>query len=244
MLKSDAGTTVYRATLLGREVVIKSWEVGAPWALLKAAFGASRAHRHWTGAQRLIALDIPTARPLAMARSRGALWLVMEALPGPSLLEELAHPSLSPRRQHALARNIARQLVALTLAGRYNRDHKPSNIIILDPETPDPCPAIIDTVAIRPLRPWRRADLYAMFAALVIEPTGCGHPPRRALMMRVLHEHQRELMRRIPNLLPDDPVVRRAARHADWMRITGLVLAHGDPSPKVNPLGGPPGGRV
>jgi hypothetical protein len=142
---------------------------------------------------------------------------------------------LSAREEHNLARALARQLVALTLAGRYNRDHKPSNLIILDSGAPDPRPAIIDTVAIKELRPWRRADLYHMFASLVIEPMGCGCPPRRPLMMRVLVEHQRELLRRIPDLLPPDPATRRAARHMDWMRIAGIVAEHGDPTPRVRP---------
>ncbi len=242
-LKEDGTTLVLRARVLSRDVVVKRWDLVTLLSRLKSLAGISRAFRQWHGAQWLSALDIPTARCLALITEsrdgRVRQFLVMEALNGPSLLDCLASPLLSPRQEHRLARAIARQLVTLTLAGRYNRDHKPSNLIVLRADTPDPVPAIIDTVAINKLRPWRRADLYAMFASLVIEPIGCGRPPRRSLMMRVLVEHQRELLRRIPGLLPDGSAARRAARHLDWMRIAGLIDAHGDPTPRINPLSNP-----
>ncbi len=239
VLKQEGRASVLRATLLGREVVIKQ----SLWRpRLKELFGLDRASSQWRGAQWLEAKGFPTARCLVLATSPRAnyphhRYLVMEAIEGKSLLEHLAARDLSVRQELALARAVARQLVSLTLAGRYNRDHKPSNLIVQNPRSVDPTIAIIDTVAIRKLRPWRRADLYAMFASLVIEPLGCGCPPRRALMMRVLVEHQRELLRRIPNLLPDDAAARRHARHLDWMRIAGIIDVHGDPTPRVNPLG-------
>ena len=242
-LKEEGGTRVFRTRALGRDVIVKRWELSTLDSRLKSLARSGRAFRHWRGAQALDAAGIPTARCLALltdgSRRPPRQYLVMEPLAGPSVLDCLARPLLRPRQEHALARAVARQLVALTLAGRYNRDHKPSNLIVLDAQSPEPRPAIIDTVAIHRLRPWRRADLYHMFASLVIEPTGCGCPPRRSLMMRVLVEHQRELLRRIPDLLPDDPGARRAARHMDWMRIAGLVAAHGDPTPRVNPLANP-----
>lgn len=235
-IKQEGETSVWRARLLGRDVIVKQ---RAGPATMKELCGLDRESRQWRGAQWLQAHGIPTARCLVLAttppRPR-CRWLVLEAIDGTTLLQLLAQNKLAPRQQHTLARALARQLAALTLAGRYNRDHKPSNLIVQNPGSPEPTIAIIDTVAIRKLRPWRRADLYAMFVSLVLEPMGCGCPPRRSLMMRVLVEHQRELLRRIPNLLPQDDAVRRAARHQDWMRIAGLIDAHGDPTPKVNPL--------
>jgi hypothetical protein len=237
-IKKDGPASVLRASLLQRDVVVKQW-VWRP--TLKGLFGLDRASRQWRGAQWLEAHGFPTARCLVLATSPRAnyphhRYLVMEAIEGTTLLEHLARHDLTVRQQHTLARALARQLVALTLAGRYNRDHKPSNLIVQNLESGEPTIAIIDTVAIRKLRPWRRADLYAMFISLVLEPVGCGCPPRRPLMMRVVVEHQRELLRRVPNVLPADPSIRRAARHQDWMRIAGLIDAHGDPTPRIDPL--------
>ncbi len=252
VLKGDRGVAVYRASMAGLDVVIKAWELGPGLPRIKQLLHASRAWRHWRGAARLQHASIPTARGLALLseRARGGLvveWLAMEALPGRTLLEVLAAIHADPgavtvKRQHALARVLGRQLADLERAGLFNRDHKPSNLIVAWSEehpadgthraADEPRVSMIDCVAIQGLgrHSWRRVR--RMLASLLIEPTGCGLAIRRGLRLRVLASF---LDAQAP--LPRD--LRRRAIRAGWTSVEALIHAHGDPTPRVNPLKSP-----
>ncbi len=228
LLKRDTTTTVHRATLRGREVVIKTWRLSAG-AKLKSLLASSRAHRHWRGAAWLAAHGFRTATCYALLRNPGTEVLIMEALPGKSVLHHLADRDLTVRQQHALAAELGRVVARFRARSdwrghAHNRDHKPSNLIAtsLDP----PQVAIIDCVAIR--HDWFDSDQpFRMLADLLIEPLGVGHPPRRTLMMRALLAYFREL-----DTAPDRA---KALRHF-WQEVTDTIRAHGDPTPRVNPL--------
>jgi hypothetical protein len=95
-------------------------------------------------------------------------------------------------------------------------------------------PVVIDCVAIRygPMTS-SRAGAHRMLASLVIEPTGCGCPPRRSLMMRALRaalESGRE-----PRRLPREQ--EKADTRALWRAVRDRVERHKDARPAVNPLG-------
>lgn len=220
-LKRDGDTAVYRATILGREVVLKWCGLRGPGDRLKALVGGSRADRHWRGARWLLDHGIRTGRPLVMLRERGrppGVWLILEYLPGKSVLQHLADGDLTPRQEHRIAAELGRIAGTIDRHGRYNRDPKPSNHIVLRAEGAEVQVGVIDCSAIRPRRP---GTLARMLAALVIEPLGCGCPPRRALMMRAVM------------------ACGAAARDALWRQARAIVEAHGDPTPRVNPLAGP-----
>jgi len=234
VLKHTDRVAVVRATImLGNEpqpVVLKTEPLhlgfGARglWHRLRLRLGATRPDRHWKSAAMLEASGaFPTAHCLALLRWRDTnrqhfLTLVMDSLPGQSLLAWMDQSgSLSVRTQHALARAVGVQTREMLERGLFNRDHKPSNLIVtqLDP----PKLALIDVVgvgaagarAIEPVRP---------LASLVLESMGCGVRPRKTLLMRTLTAFE------------PDP----AARKRLWKRVDSAVRAHGDPTPKDNPL--------
>ena len=226
VLKDDAGAAVLAGTMLGREVVVKRWTLASLGARLKSAAGMGRADRHWRNALWLRERGIGTARCLALATERrgGALarWLVMEYVPGPTLLELMR--SGRSRRQHAAAREVGRQLADFAAVRAFNRDHKPSNLIVRDVGGGLDS-AVLDCVAIRRGRRPER-----MLASLVIEPSGCGVPVRSALAMRVLGSF-------LGDDRPDGAA--RAIRNRLWAAVSERVRAHSDPRPRVNPLAPP-----
>jgi hypothetical protein len=232
ILKSEDGRLVLRGTMLGREVVVKHWPIDHTAQRLKAWIGASQAQRHWRAARRLAAAGIPTARPLAVLRGGthkgggGFERLIMEALPGRTLLDCAADATVPTRTQHRLAWAAGQLVRQLATAGFFNRDCKPSNIMVVDLERKSPIEvqpeqlSLIDCVGVR-CTLLRAGKLERMLASLLIEPLGCAIPPRRALMMRCL--------------LAATAGNRPAARQL-WPAIRAIILTHGDPRPRISPL--------
>lgn len=230
LLKADDLSRVWQATLLDTPVVIKATIVQGPINRIRSWMGRSRSFRQWEGAQLLSRAGVPTAEPLLLASSSppACEWLVLRAIEGPTVLETLAQRP-SADRLDRLATALGTQIRSMTHPTDgsppiFNRDHKPSNLI-LDP-TGDGTPTIVDTVGVR-LLGRARPDIAAarMVASLIFEPTGVGHPPSQPFVSRL-----------VGAAAGGDP--RRAAALA---RLTSaLVRAHGDPTPKVNPLNKPP----
>lgn len=234
ILKREGDSGVYRAALRGRDVVIKTRALRGV-DRVKLMLGHSRGARHWRGAEWLAGRGIATARPyvLAIERASGVAreWLVLECLSGRTVLRHIADCDLSVREEHALARAIAHQVFALSSAGRFNRDHKPSNIIA----APDG-PAIIDCVAIRP----GKGGAQRMLHALAVEPLGLGLLPRRALMARVVHGLVAAEHARGAGFPPAAQwLARRAARRAYWSLVAESLRRHGDAKPRTDPLATP-----
>lgn len=241
-LKEEGDDWVRRGTLrIGgqtREVVVKRRRARGPVEALKALAGHGRLLRQWRGASWLASRGIPTARPLALVQRIGPLGaeeiLATEALSGRSLLEHLAQHDLPPKRRRILAAAAGRLAARIALGGRFNRDHKPSNLIVTRLTDADAEIAVIDTVAIR----LGYTDLWGlerMLASMVIEPIGCGCAP-----------HPREL--RVAVRAAAAEVVRERKRPSSlvpvlawylWRAAATIIEAHGDPTPRVNPLGSP-----
>jgi len=151
---------------------------------LKCAAHASRLHRQWRGSERLAGIA-PTAPLIALVRGQrdqqSVLTLLMGEVPGPTLLEQMATGAADD-----LAEPVGSLLGRLTRSRLFNRDPKPSNLIV----SPDGL-AMIDTVAIRrTLQPVR--SLARMLAALVLEPTSVGCPPGRDWIERAARAALRE----------------------------------------------------
>lgn len=91
------------------------------------------------------------------------------------------------REELAIAREVGRQIASMIAHGRFNRDHKPSNLIVVW-RGGRAGVAVIDCVAILPL--WRGGgaggSLERMLASLCIEPLGIGVVPRRSLVLATL----------------------------------------------------------
>lgn len=165
-------------------LIAKTMRVTGLGDRVKIAVGASRLHRQWRGSKRLGGI-VPTAPLIALVTGlrdhQPVATLLMVAVAGPTLLEEMARSAADD-----LAEPAGRLLGTLARRRLFNRDPKPSNLIV----TPDGL-VMIDTVAIRPtLRPVR--SLARMLTALVLEPTGVGCPPGRDWLGRAIRAGARE----------------------------------------------------
>ena len=189
-------------------------------------------------------------------------YLVMECLDGPTVLEVLRGArrrdarempradagagrdpgapaaqfggrAIGIREELAIARELGRQISHMIAHGRFNRDHKPSNLIVVR-RAGGMRVAVVDCVAILPLSRGGGAGqaVERMLASLVIEPLGDGVPPRRSLALATL--------RAVLGLeRGGGAAVRQAGKRRMrglWMSIAARVSAHGDPTPKVKPL--------
>ncbi len=212
-------------------VVVKTWTLTRPRDALSRLAGSTQALRHWRGAATLASLGVPTAEPLAVFRRGRAETLVMREIPGKSLLrhlDEIARDvsTLDARGRAELARAVGDGVRALADRGWFNRDHKPSNIIVTEREGPmAPGEArfaigVIDAVGIR--RDRLRCGGLRMLTSLMLEPLGVDCPPSRALRMRAL--------------LGASDGASLKARKSAWRAVSQAVDEHGDPTPKINPL--------
>ena len=129
------------------------------------------------------------------------------------------------KRQHDLARRAGELTARLAAAGLFNRDHKPSNIIV-EHERPgapkSPGLVLIDTAGVTRLgarRPER------MLFNLVVEFVGTRTLPRRTLLMRALRAY-----------LDHANGSTRGTPRAVWDEVERLLAEHGDPTPKDDPL--------
>lgn len=224
-IKRDDRTSVRRARAADRDIVIKSWRLSRPKDLLNTLLIRTPGRRHWRGAARLARLGASSAPCLALLRSRAGLrfteTLLLEAVPGATLLEHLdmAARGASPfswREQRELARAVGAQVRGLTTQGWFNRDHKPSNLIVNSPNRV----VMIDVVAIR--RDRERTGGARMLTSLMLEPMGVGCVASRTMRMRVLKEASGGAS--------------LSARKMAWRGIAERIAAHGDPRPKINPL--------
>lgn len=259
LLKAGKHSFVGRATLDGQLVVVKWRELTSLNDRAKVIFGVSRAFRQWRGARLLAGAGIPAARPFALLVQHGIPgadsaaaksarndanpreWLILENIPGQTVLHHIAGGKLSLIDQHALARAVGVQVGAMLRAGLCNRDHKPSNLIA---EFVDGVPIVtlIDTVAIR--RRSNPGEMVRMLATLLIESIGVGVAPRGAIAFRVLRDAcaawlEGTLGRPLGTHKGDRKALRALVR-STARRIDQYIRFHGDPTPKDNPLVVPP----
>jgi len=217
VLKDRPDGTVCRRTLVARDLVFKTEPVSSPYRRLQVRFGLSRGRRTWDGACWLMDQGIKTARPLALIDGHTDAGqvecLVLEVIEGVTLLQHLADEPDSDRTRN-IAETVGRDLATIFLAGRYNRDHKPSNMIV-DPQAPHV--TIIDTIAIRPIAPGFE-PLERMLASLVLEPSALGVPGSWDFIGRVTHAASKAILQPSSGITPEtyaDRLLERVRRRVE-----------------------------
>jgi hypothetical protein len=235
VLKATPSVAVLGAVVEGRPVVLKCWRVGSPARRVYWLLRSSRGWRQWRGGARLARLGITTPEYVALVRGRDRLgWvevLVMERLRGRSVLEHMARPSLDVRAEHRAAEALAGQCACMARAGIFNRDHKPSNLVLLEPAGAAPRIGVLDTVAVpRMLARGRGRVLGPPLERLVLEAIGVGVGPRRALIARFVAAWVRAMA---------PGADERRLRREVWRAVSRAIEGHGDPTPKDNPLSPP-----
>ncbi len=238
VLKRDTRTTVLRATHPTHgALIIKTARLARAKDRLNALAARTQADRHVRATTRLERAGVPTAEVLLHVRGRDQATgdpresLVLRAILGRTLLHHL--DDLANRRagaidfptQCAVARALGAQLQRFAAARIFNRDHKPSNLIV-DLSEPEPHIAVIDAVDIK--RDRLKIGALRMLKSLMLEPLGCACPPPRTMRMRTLIAATTDAAH--PHGAP------RGARKAVWRAIEESIREHGDPTPKVNPL--------
>jgi len=248
-------------------VVVKCLALRAPRDLLSESLHRSRGWRQWHGAELLHRRGFDAARPLLLFRARtgsahdpeARRWvetLVLEHQEGRTLLEHLARPSEPIAEQHAIAHAVGRFARRLADQWILNRDHKPSNIVMVPKEAGGWRPTLIDTVGVRsaigsPLRTMlspgppipnpaaerrtQEALLCRMLATLLIEPIGVGHPVPMGLRWRALKATFEAPAGSQP-AEDTPPEVARTRARARWRRVQEIVERHADPAPLDDPL--------
>ena len=230
VLKDHSRGTVWQRELFGRECVIKCQKLDSPRRKLQSMLCASPAWRHWKQARWLLAHGFSTAEPLAIVRGRrdgtAVECLVLEYLSGRSVLEHLAGGGLSAGCEHRVAEAVAHLACRLARERRCNRDAKPSNLIVTSLHETGADLAVIDCADLRRCPPNDEAAIVRMLVSAALEPMGCGCLPRRAVRMRAVFTAAEVL----------DPANPRTRAKRLWRLIERAVAAHGDPTPKDDPL--------
>ncbi len=223
--KNDSGL-VARGAAGPIELVLKTQRLTSPGARLRSRLGLARLDNQWKGAARLQSRGFRAATCLLLGRLPASAdhpetdLLAMRALEGRTLLHALAQPNADTQALFAKAADLAGRLAK---AGLFNRDQKPSNIIVGE----DPEPAIIDTVAIRHARRTRAESLERMCFSLFVEPLGVG--------LDIHHEHLLAAANAaLPHLLERDPSDHETAEFI--ARVRRRLDLHPNPAPTDNPL--------
>lgn len=228
VVKTDDRSSVLSGEVAGRGVIVKTVVTSPMRSRAPASIGRTRLTRQWHGAEMLLENGFPTVEPVLMWQGRSsrghyAETLVMERVEGRTLLSVVAHARLGLAEERSLAAETGRLTGRLVTASLFNRDHKPSNILVADPpgngHAGHPRLVLIDTAGVTRLgsrRPER------MLFNLVVEFVGTKTLPRRSLLMRALEAYIEQ--------------VGAGDRREIWASVEDMLREHGDPTPKDDPL--------
>lgn len=227
ILKDDADRSVIKTALAdGSPIIVKCRRFRGFSSFVRRTFRHSPLQNEIRGLRTLARLNIPTSVPLAYIRGSTCEAIVLRYIPGPTLFEVLAGPPLTVAREQALCRAVAVEICTLLRAGYFNRDSKPSNLIVVG-DFSNPAISIIDAAGIKSSQGHTFA-LRLMLASLYIEPRGTKNTVRNALCMRMLHATVRELG-------ASSQDARRDA-HNLWRVVQNHIEYHGDPRPTHDPM--------
>lgn len=199
---------------------------------VQSILGRSKLHRQWRGAARLARAGVPAAAPLAMLRGasgrRACEVLVLDAIPGDTLLALLVRGPVPDERAGPLAGIIAGHLGRMARAGLANRDPKPSNIIVGSGEGGRPAATFVDTEGVQRRRT-ALDELAARFlASLELEVVGVGADPPRTFAGLIA--------RAVGAAGTADPARAESRSREITDRARQIVAGHADPTPKHDPL--------
>jgi tRNA A-37 threonylcarbamoyl transferase component Bud32 len=127
--KDKGAATVARVTLRDRQLVIKRCNIKSFWHRLWRCWRESRAFVSWREGNRMLALGLETAKPLAVIEERvfwlrGRAWLVLEHVEGENALVRLKNPE--QRREIGALQVLFAELQAARLS---HGDMKGTNLI-------------------------------------------------------------------------------------------------------------------
>lgn len=232
-------------------VLVKALDLSGPRDRLASWLGLSKLDRQWRGAQRLVRAGFATPEPLVqfLGRSVGHAGgdgpagkrvgcLVLAYVEGRTLLEVMARPG--SQEPVPLARAVGTHVGLMLRAGLFNRDHKPSNLLVptamseptsfrTNVRDADGRGAVVvlDPVGVRRVGRSTRALARArrrMLFALLVEPLGVGIEVGLRSRLETMHACAAVLG------LP-----RRVVRE-DFRAIDQMLFEHGDPTPEHDPL--------
>lgn len=239
ILKRDRESSVLTGNSALGAVVIKSMSIGGSRHAVSRLLGRTRLLREWRGNRLAADAGIAVAPLLALWRSRdtgGILTesLAMRRIEGQTLLEAMAAPSMNPAERLVLARAAGGLVARMLAAGLFNRDQKPSNIIISREEgghaASGPRLVLLDPVGVRRLSftsvtVARRRMLFS----LIVEPTGCDIDVPMPWRLAAMHAA-------LGSLAAGTSARARSTVRADFRAIDQMLFEHGDPTPSINPL--------
>ncbi len=181
LLKEDDRTSVFSGECSLGPVVVKTMRVDRLKDSASKAIGITRLMRQWKGWERLVGAGVDSPDCFVLFREASVESLVMRRAAGETLFEYIARQDTGITERIHVARLVGEMLGTLNAAGLFNRDGKPSNLIV--------SPGrdrlwVIDSVGVMGSR--RGHGMARMCANLIIEPTGLGNPVRTTDCMRVL----------------------------------------------------------
>jgi hypothetical protein len=145
IIKSEKRIRVFRAHLLGRDAIIKRYDLIDVGDRLKYLFRASRAHRAWAAARTLTELGIPTPEPLGFLEIRTGpfvtrSYFITAFISDAQSARTWIKPWLSTR-PHEFRERFRKEVVNLLLDlyrnGIYHGDTKSANMLLRSPDEPD-----------------------------------------------------------------------------------------------------------
>ncbi len=226
----------------GTKLVRKVRCVRGVFDRFKCAIGRGRLARQWDGAVWLrehgFATGVPRALGMGTTEAGRVEVMVLEYVEGETLIDLLADAagrSGAVEKVAEIAAALAGTIAAMVRAGRFNRDFKPSNLVVTDVDGQVGV-AQIDTAAIRGCEA-RRLDSAPvhMLTCLMLEPTGCGCPPTARQQVRVV----RDLIRAWNADSDDDEELSREVEKSGirllMEAVAKRVRRHGESRPKDDP---------
>jgi tRNA A-37 threonylcarbamoyl transferase component Bud32 len=137
LCKDGSTATVARVEASGQTFIIKRYNIKHFRHALSRCWRRSRAWHAWREGNRLLALGIPTAKPLALIERRwfwlsGVAYLVMEYLPGEDVLHRLQAGDVAANAVEIAA--VGALFADLRRARLSHGDMKGSNLIWLEKE--------------------------------------------------------------------------------------------------------------
>ena len=199
---------------------------------VQSILGRSKLHRQWRGAALLARAGVPAAPPLAMLRGasgrRSCEVLVLDAIPGDTLLALLARDPVPEERAGACAGIVAGHLRRMARAGLANRDPKPSNIIVGSGNDGRPVVTFVDTEGVQRRRTALDELAGRFLASLELEVVGVGAEPPRTFAGLIA--------RAVGAAGTADPAEIESRSRGIMDRARQIVAGHADPTPKHDPL--------
>jgi tRNA A-37 threonylcarbamoyl transferase component Bud32 len=135
MLKDGGSSTVVKATLDGREYVIKRYNMKSIWHRLRRMFRITRAQHSWRVAKKLELFQVKTAPPVAYLESnllgvRGKSYFIMDYVHGTDVKQYLSAYEHQPYAAANVIQSVCNMLASLIKLEMTHGDLKATNIMI------------------------------------------------------------------------------------------------------------------